>query len=86
MQQFFAAHTDRLTSAHLPAYAPDFNPIAPLWKTVKKEATHRKYFPEFTDIQAAVERAMLHFAHTPSAITVLMARDGEKLGRVDKAA
>ena len=86
MKQFFEAHADRLTIEQLPAYSPDFNPIEHLWKKVKKEATHLKYFPEFTDLQEEVDRALLHFAQTPSEITVLMARYCEKLGRVDKAA
>ena len=86
MQQFFEAHADRLTIEQLPAYSPDFNPIEHLWKKVKKEATHLKYFPEFTDLQEEVDRALLHFAQTPSEITVLMARYCEKLGQVDKAA
>jgi transposase len=86
MKQFFEAHEDRLTIEQLPAYAPDFNPIEHLWKKGKKEATPLKYFPAFTDLQDEVERALLHFAQTPSEITVLMARYGEKLGRVDKAA
>jgi transposase len=86
MQAFFEAHTDRLTIEQLPAYSPDFNPIEHLWKKVKKEATHLKHFPEFTDLQQEVDRALLHFAQTPSEITVLMARYCEKLGRVDKAA
>jgi transposase len=86
MKQFFEAHVDRLTIEQLPAYSPDCNPIEPLWKKVKKEATPLKYFPEFTDLQDEVERALLHFAQTPSEITVLMARYCEKLGRVDKAA
>lgn len=86
MKQFFEAHEDRLTIEQLPAYSPDFNPIEHLWKKVKKEATHLKYFPEFTDLQDEVERALLPFAQTPSEITVLMARYCEKLGRVDKAA
>jgi transposase len=85
-QHFFAAHADRLTIEQLPAYSPDFNPIEHLWKKVKKEATHLKYFPEFTDLQQEVDRALLHFAQTPSEITVLMARYCEKLGKVDKAA
>jgi transposase len=59
MQQFFATHTARLTIEQLPAYAPDFNPIEHLWKKVKKEATHLKYFPEFTQLQAEVDRALL---------------------------
>jgi transposase len=40
MQAFFMAHAARLTIEQLPSYSPDFNPIAHLWKKVKKEATH----------------------------------------------
>jgi transposase len=86
MKVFFEMHADRLTIEQLPAYSPDFNPIEHLWKKVKKEATHLKHFPEFTDLQQEVDRALLHFAQTPNEITVLMARYCEKLGRVDKAA
>jgi transposase len=80
MQRFFNAHEARLTIEQLPSYSPDFNPIEHLWKKVKKEATHLKYFPEFTHLQAEVDRALLHFAHTPREITVLMARYCETLG------
>jgi transposase len=80
MQQFFDTHADRLTIEQLPAYSPDFNPIEHLWKKVKKEATHLKYFPEFTALQVEVDRALLHFAQTPHEITVLMARYCESLG------
>jgi transposase len=68
----------------LPSYSPDFNPIEHLWKKVKKEATHLKYFPDFAQLRAEVDRALLHFAETPSEITVLMARYCETLG--DQAA
>jgi transposase len=80
MEQFFATHAERLTIEQLPAYAPDFNPIEHLWKKVKKEATHLKYFPEFTQLQEEVDRAWLHFAQTPHEITGLMARYCESLG------
>src|ERR671928_424196 len=80
MQAFFETHTDRLTIEQLPAYSPDFNPIEHLWKKVQKEATHLKYFPAFPDLQAEVERALLHFAHTTHEITVLMVRYCETLG------
>ncbi len=86
MQAFVATHADRLTIAQLPADSPAFNPIEPLWKKGKKEATPLKHFPAFSDLQQEVDRALLHFAQTPREITVLMARYGEKLGRVDKAA
>lgn len=80
MQDFFKAHAARLTIEQLPSYSPDFNPIEPLWKKVKKEATHLKYFPDFSQLQAEVDRALLYFAQTPSEITVLMARYCETLG------
>lgn len=80
MKAFFKAHAARLTIEQLPSYSPDFNPIEHLWKKVKKEATHLKYFPDFSHLQAEVDRALLHFAQTPSEITVLMARYCETLG------
>lgn len=80
MQAFFTAHAARLTIAQLPSYSPDFNPIEHLWKKVKKEATHLKYFPDFAQLQAEVDRALLYFAETPSEITVLMARYCATLG------
>ncbi len=86
MKVFFETHAERLTIEQLPAYSPDFNPIEHLWKKVKKEATHLKHFPEFTDLQYEVDRALLHCAQTPREITVLMARYCEKLGQVDNAA
>jgi transposase len=46
----------------LPAYSLDFNPIEHLWKKVKKEATHLKHFPEFTDLQQEVTR---HYCMLP---------------------
>jgi transposase len=82
MTHFFDAHADRLTIEQLPSYSPDFNPIEHLWKKVKKEATHLKYFPDFTHLQAAVDCALLHFAQTPCEITVLMARYCETLGAI----
>jgi transposase len=80
MKAFFEAHQARLTIEQLPSYSPDFNPIEHLWKKVKKEATHLKYFPDFAHLQVEVDRALLHFAQTPSEITVLMARYCETLG------
>ena len=80
MRQFFETYAARLTTVQLPAYAPDFNPIEYLWKKVKKLATHLKYFPEFTLLQAAVDKVLLHFTQTPQEIMTLMARYCDSLG------
>ena len=80
MQQFVGAYAARMTPVQLPAYSPDFNPIEYLWKKVKKLATHLKYFPEFTLLQTAVEKTLLHFAQTPQEIMTLMTRYCDSLG------
>jgi DDE superfamily endonuclease len=80
MSTFFQAYKARLTMEQWPSSSPDCNPIEHLWKQVKKEATHWKYCPDFAPLRAEVDRALLHVAATPSAITVLMARYWETLG------
>jgi hypothetical protein len=82
MPQCFAAQAARLTIQQLPSYSPDCTPLEPLWKKVKKAATHLKDFPEFTRWQAEVDRALVHFAQTPSEITVLRARYCATLGAI----
>ncbi len=74
MEEFFAAQATRITKVQLPAYSPDFNPIEYLWKKVKKMATHLKHFPDFTHLQAEVDKALLHFAQMPHEIMTLMTR------------
>ena len=80
MEQFFAAHGDRLTKFQLPSYSPDYNPIEYLWKKVKKKATHLQYFPEFTALIQKVDNALLRLANTPKAISALMGRYCVSLG------
>jgi transposase len=80
MSQFFAEHKDRLTKFQLPSYSPDFNPIEYLWKKVKKQATHLKYFAEFTSLIEKVDQALVRFANAPKEIMALMGRYCESLG------
>jgi len=73
-KQFFAQHTDRLTVFQLPSYSPDYNPIEYLWRNVKKEATHLKYFPTFEGLITAVETTLADFQQQPERIKALFGR------------
>lgn len=64
---FFQAHP-RLTGVQLPSYSPDFNPIEHLWKTVRAEATHNKYFPQFQDVICSVEAALAFLLRHPKRV------------------
>ena len=80
MQAFFAAHADRLTVYQLPTYSPDFNPIEFLWRNLKKQATHLRYFPTFTDLIDKVEAKLSQATKLPAAILALMGKYCHSLG------
>jgi transposase len=72
MQEFFAAHRDRLSVYQLPSYSPDYNPIEYLWKNVRGRATHNKPFPQFETLIESVDEALADYAHQPEAVKRLM--------------
>ncbi len=71
LQTFYAAHPDRLTVYQLPSYSPDLNPIEALWKKVKKDATHLRWFPHFTDVVTKVTETLTKLAGLPRELTAL---------------
>lgn len=78
--QFFAQHQQRLTVYQLPAYSPEFNPIEYLWRNIKKQATHLRYFPTFADLMNKVDQKLRYFANTPNSILRLMGKYCQSLG------
>lgn len=80
MNDFFTTHAERLTKFQLPSYSPDFNPIEYLWRNVKKEATHLKYFATFDSLTAAVDKTLHQVANLPNEVLALMGRYCTTLG------
>ncbi len=71
LQTFYADHADRLTVYQLPAYSPDLTPIEGLWKKVKQDAPHLRYFPQFTNLVTKVTDTLTHLAGIPHELTSL---------------
>jgi transposase len=71
MRTFYAAHAERLTIYQLPPYSPDLNPIEALWKKVKKDATHLRWFPHFTGLVTKVSETLTKLAELPDQLTAL---------------
>ena len=67
-QSFFAENAARLTECRLPSYSPDYNPIEYLWRKVKKEATHNKYFAQFQYVIDSVEKTLACFAQQAQVV------------------
>lgn len=72
MQEFYAKHADRLTVYQLPPYSPDLSPIEFLWRRVKKQATHLRWFPKFDNLIQKVDETLLEFAGKPQELTELV--------------
>ena len=71
-QAFFAQHAPQLWVEQLPSYSPDYNPIEHLWRTIKRQKTHNRYFPDFSALMTAVESALAHFQQHPEEVKQLM--------------
>ena len=71
-RQFIEEHHSQLIVYPLPSYSPDYNPIEYLWKKVKAEATHNRYFEEFTKLVQSVEDALKGLAAKTDEIKRLM--------------
>jgi transposase len=71
-QRFIARHADRLTVYQLPSYSPDYNPIEHLWRNVKRDKTHNRYFPTFESLILAVEDGLSDFQAHPAAVKQVM--------------
>jgi transposase len=80
MRDFFAQQKERLTVYQLPTYSPEFNPIEYLWRNIKKQATHLRYFPVFADLMKKVDEKLRFFADTPQSILNLMGKYCRSLG------
>jgi len=80
MEQFFNENAERITKFSLPRYSPDFNPIEYLWRNVKKQATHMRYFETFDDLTKKVDEKLACFSNLPQSILGLMGKYLPSLG------
>jgi transposase len=71
LHQFYVDHADRLTVYQLPSYSPDLSPIEGLWKKIKKDATHLRYFRTFADLVAQVTETLQRYTGLPRELTAV---------------
>lgn len=71
-QRFIAQHAERLTVHQLPSYSPDYNPIEHLWRNVKRNKTHNRYFSTFETLMRAVDAGLTHFQAHPNEVKQLI--------------
>lgn len=83
---FFASRAERLTVYQLPSYSPDYNPIEYLWRKVKKEATHNKYFAVFEQLIHSVDKTLAAFTERAQEVLSLFGCYCAEFGLATEAA
>ena len=71
-REFLEQQKERFTVYQLPSYSPDYNPIEYLWKKVKTQSTHNRYFAEFVLLVRSVDQALKVLAAQSAEILRLM--------------
>ncbi len=71
-QTFVATQAERLSVYQLPSYSPDYNPIEHLWRNLKRDKTHNRYFPTFELLTEAVEEGLSYFQQHTVEVKQLM--------------
>lgn len=71
-RQFMTQYAVRLTVYQLPSYSPDYNPIEHLWRHVKRDRTHNRYFPTFERLVDEVEAGLASCQQQPLVVKHLM--------------
>jgi transposase len=77
---YLTTHHERITAFQLPSYSPDYNPIEYLWRKIKKEATHNKYFAAFEHLVQSVDQTLAAFADRTEAVLNLFGCYCKELG------
>ncbi len=67
-QAFVAQYAHRLKVYQLPSYSPDYNPIEHLWRNIKRQWTHNRYFPSFESLIQAVDAGLAYFQAHPTLV------------------
>lgn len=66
-------HRHRIRLFFLPPYAPQLNPVEPIWKKSKAQATHNRHFQTLDSLHHALFRRFNRFQGNPSSLSTTLA-------------
>jgi len=77
---FLAAQPAHLTVSQMPSYSPDYNPIEYLWRKIKREATHDRYFAAFEHLVYSVDQTLAALTQRAAEVLNLFGRYCTEVG------
>lgn len=74
VRAFLEAHAERIALVFLPSYSPCLNPIEKLWKQIKQERMHNRFFATEQVFQTELTKALRHFQRQTQQILDMMTK------------
>ena len=71
-RRWLVDHAARVMTYQLPTYSPEYNPIEHLWRNLKREQTHNRYFASFEALVAAVDAGLQELQGQAARVQQLM--------------
>lgn len=66
-------HADRFVLDYLPPYSPDLNPVERVWKLLRRNCLHNRYFHTLKDVQDIVETQFAEWSRGSDSLRRLCA-------------
>ena len=76
MKTWLAAHSDWLQVVELPGYAPDLNPVEPMWSAVKGKDLANYAATDLTDLWRTANRGLRRIRRNPALLWSFLAATG----------
>ena len=54
---------DKVVFVYLPPYSPDLNPIEQVWRVVRREVTHNRYFATLEAMTEKLDEYFARYSH-----------------------
>jgi len=71
LKKFFFENQNRLVRVFLPPYSPELNPIKRVWRVIRRQVTHNRYFGTIEDLEGVLVSRFLKWEQPNDALRVL---------------
>jgi putative transposase len=72
VRAFLELNAHRIELVRLPTYSPGLNPIEKVWKQIKQDKLHNRFFESRIHFQAALSNALSHFQRNPETVQSIL--------------
>lgn len=72
IRDWLEKNSDKIELNFLPPYSPNLNPIEKVWKKVKRDSVHNKYFRKLEELRMTVFRRFNRIQGNPASVRNLI--------------